>query len=287
MLVLDYNKKVANELQNIPMAFHHIDKQHPFYQMPMHWHRSCEIVRIISGTLTVYMDESSVTVSTGEIVFINQEIIHGYNPSNCVYEVIDFDTDELLQRTSLCKNIFHTFANNNVRILPFHPIHNNDLCTITNRLFSLASLRSSKHDLILLGSLFELLGTIYVNHHYTKRFSTSSNTERFKPLLDYIENSYMNQITLGEMAKISGITVNHFGKIFHNFFEMTPIEFLTSYRIERACILLINTSLSITDISYQCGFYDASYFAKVFKKQKNITPKKYRSTYTTSKKTEV
>lgn len=279
MLGLDYNEKVTSELQSIPMSFHHIDKKHPFYRMPMHWHRPCEIVRVISGRLTVCMDEDEVTAGPDEIVFINQEIIHGYRPSSCVYEVIDFDTNALLQRTSLCKNIFHTFANNNVRVLPFNPVENKDLCEITHRLFSLAALHSDRQDLLLLSSLFELLGSIYANHHYTKRFSTSSNTERFKPLLDHIENFYMNPITLVEMADISGISVNHFGKVFHNFFEMTPVEFLNSYRVERACMILINTACTITEVAQQCGFYDASYFVKVFKKHKGITPKKYRSSF--------
>lgn len=281
MLGLDYNEQVTSELRNIPLSFHHIDDKHPFYHMPLHWHRPCEIVRVITGELTVYLDDDAVHVKADEVVFINQEIIHGYDPENCTYEVIDFDSNAILMRTSLCKDILHTFANNKIRILPFHAIKNADLYDITNRLFRLASQEISEKDLLLLSVLFELLGTIYVQHHYTDNFQISKNTNRFKPLLDYIDSSFMNPITSGEMAEVCKMSPNHFSKAFFNYFGQTPIEFLNTYRLERACVLIINTTSSITDIACSCGFYDASYFVKVFKKYKGMTPKKYRNMFTT------
>lgn len=280
MLGLDYNEQVTHELRNIPLSFHHIDDKHPFYQMPLHWHRPCEIVRVISGKLTVYMNEDEVIARPNDIVFVNQEIIHGYFPDKCVYEVIDFDTQEILLRTSLCKDILHTFSSNKISVLPFHPSRNADLHRITNHLFKLASIQSSEQDLLILSTLFELLGTIYVNHHYIENTKGSTNVKIFKPLLDFIEKSYMNPITLNEMADVSGMAINRFASLFRDFFRQTPIEYLNSYRMERACIFLINTNNSITEIAYQCGFNDSSYFVKVFKKYKGMTPKKYRSLIT-------
>lgn len=279
MLGLDYNERVAREMQNIPLSYYYVDKKHPAYHAPLHWHKPCEIVRVISGELTVFMDDDAVHAKADEIVFVNQEIIHGYEPQNCTYEVIDFDSNAILLRTSLCKNILHTFANNRIRILPFHPIKNADLYDIANRLFRLASQEVDEKDLLLLSVLFELLGTIYVQHHYTENFKISKNANRFKPLLDYIDTSFMNPITSGEMAKISGMSTNYFTETFRNYFGQTPIDFLNTYRLERACALLINTTASITDVACSCGFYDASYFVKVFKKYKGMTPKKYRTMF--------
>ncbi len=279
MLGLDYNKQVSNELRSIPLSYHHIDDRHPFYQMPLHWHRPCEIIRVISGKLTVYMDDNAIYANADDVIFINQEILHGYEPENCIYEVIDFDSNEILIRTSLCKDILHTFANNEFRILPFHSIKNADLYDITNRLFRLAAQDVRDKDLLLLSTLFELLGTIYIQHHYTDNFQDSKNTNRFRPLLDYIDSTFMNSITTADMANICKMSPNHFLKVFHEYFNQAPHEFLNTYRLERASVLLINTDLSITDIAYNCGFYDASYFVKVFKKHKGITPKKFRTMF--------
>lgn len=286
MLGLDYNEQVTNELRNIPLSFHHIREGHPFYRMPLHWHKPCEIVRVLQGTLTVFLDDDVIRVTADEILFVNQEVVHGYEPIDCIYEVIDFDVNTIFLRTSLCKDILHVFTNNKIRVLPFHPIKNADLLIITKRLFTLASNSSPEKDLLVLGALFELMGTIYMQHHYTENFQLSKNATRFKPLLDYIDANYMNPITTADMARISGMSLNHFGRVFPEYFGKTPIEFLNTYRLEQACVLLINTSLSITEIACNTGFYDASYFVKVFKKYKNITPKKYRTMFSSGEQKE-
>lgn len=132
--------------------------------------------------------------------------------------------------------------------------------------------------MLILGALFELLGTIYAKHHYTENAKSSSSAKLFKPLLEYIEKSYMNTITLADMAQVSGMSTSHFSLLFHDFFRQTPIDYLNSYRVERACLFLINTDFPVTEVAYRCGFNDSAYFVKVFKKYKKITPKKYRST---------
>jgi AraC-like DNA-binding protein len=280
MLGLDYNEQVTNELRHIPLSFHHINEHHPFYRMPLHWHKPCEIVRVVQGTLTVFMDDDVVTVCVGEILFVNQEVVHGYEPANCLYEVIDFDPTILLLRTSFCQNSLHALANDKTRILPFHPTKNRDLCAIVNRLFALAAQNEERKELLLLSTLYELMGTIYAQHHYCDNAKIPSSATRFKPLLDFIDSSYMNPISSADMAKVSGMSQNYFTKVFTDYFGKTPIEFLNTYRIERACVLLINTNTPITDIACNTGFYDSSYFVKVFKKHKGMTPKKYRTQFT-------
>lgn len=278
MLGLDYNERVAHEMQNIPLSFYHVDEKHPAYHAPLHFHRSSEMVRVLSGKLKMYLDGKKIIVSPGDILFINQEIIHGFFPINCVYEIINFDADEILMRTTLCKNALRIFTNIHVTILPFHPTKDASIHHLANQLFDFASTESEDNDLLILGALFELLGTIYAKHHYTENFKTSTNAKRFKPVLEYIEKSYMNPIKLTDMAEVFGISASHFSVLFHDFFRQTPIDYLNSYRIERACLLLVHSDLPVTEVAYRCGFNDSAYFVKVFKKYKNTTPKKYRST---------
>ena len=60
----------------------------------------------------------------------------------------------------------------------------------------------------------------------------------------------------------------------------TPVEYLNSYRVERACRKLLGSDLSITQIAYGSGFNDLSYFIKTFKKIKGSSPSIYRKTIT-------
>lgn len=277
MIGLDYSERVIHEMQSIPLSFYRLDKKHSCYHMPLHWHHSFELVRILSGKLTIHINEQKILALSGDIILINQENIHGYFPADCVYEVIDFDVDELLQRTSLCKNVLHIFTNSNINILPFDSVSHTHLYQMAVTLFDFASTESENHDLLVLGALFEFLGIIYICHHYTENHKISVTEKKFKPLLEFIENNYMRSISLKEMAQVSCMSTSHFSTMFRDFFGETPTDYLNSYRIERACLLLAGTGHSVTEIAYLCGFSDSAYFVKVFKKYKNITPKKYRS----------
>lgn len=276
MIGLDYSERVIHEMQSIPLSFYHLDAKNSCYHMPLHWHHSFELVRILSGKLTIHMNDKKILALKDDIILINQEHIHGYFPMDCVYEVIDFDVDELLLHTSLCQNALHIFTNSNINILPFNSVMQPEIYHMAVCLFNFASTGFEDHNLLVLGALFELLGTIYKFHHYTENNKISSTEKKFKPLLEFIENNYMHPITLKQMAQISCMSTSHFATIFRSFFGETPMEYVNSYRIERACLLLTNTNLSVTEITYRCGFNDSAYFVKVFKKYKKMTPKKYR-----------
>lgn len=276
MLGLDYNERVSHEMQHLPFSYYLVDQNHTAYFAPAHWHRQLEIVHILEGTLQIFLDERQYTVTAGDMVYINLEVIHSFAPDNCVYEIIDFDADKLLQRTAFCKDALQIFVNHKVHILPEFPIADERLCDILRQLFSLTSNRSDANNLMALGTLFEFLGYVYANHKYADCRNNSGCAKAFRSLLDYIEESYMKPITLADMADVSKMSPSHFSALFRDFFHQTPIDYLNTYRIERASLMLTGTEHPITDIAYRCGFNDSAYFAKVFRKYKGMTPKKYR-----------
>ena len=277
MLELDYNEKVSHEMKYLPLSFYHVDEKHACYHAPLHWHRPSEMVRVIRGTLELSLNEKKISLSSGDIIYINREVIHDYAPTACVYEVINFDIKELLLRTSLCQEGLQFFASKHIIINPFCLCEDPKLHALADNLFDVASVQTGEHDLLILGTLFELLGAICLENQYTENVKTHAQIKVFKPLLEFIEHSYMKTITLAEMAQIAGMSTSHFSVLFRDLFNQTPIDYLNSYRIERACVFLLNSDLPVTEIAYQCGFNDSAYFVKVFKKYKNITPKKYRS----------
>ena len=276
MLELDYNERVSHEMKYIPLAFYHVDEKHARYHAPLHWHRPSEIARVLKGVLEIHLNDRTVQAKAGDIIYINREIIHGYTPDNCIYEVIDFDMKELLLRTSFCEEGLRLFASKHVIINPFCLKEDAALHTLADKLFSVASTQTGEHDLLILGALFELLGTIILKNQYTENVKTHAQIKVFKPLLEFIENSYMKPIALAEMAQVAGMSASYFSVVFRELFNQTPMDYLNSYRIERACIFLLNSKLPVTEIAYQCGFNDSAYFVKVFKKYKNTTPKQYR-----------
>ncbi|MDF2791375.1 MAG: transcriptional regulator [Neobacillus sp.] len=84
--------------------------------------------------------------------------------------------------------------------------------------------------------------------------------------LSFIQTHYHEPITLDEIAAVSGFSRYYFIKQFQHQLNMTPVQYLTKIRIQKAAELLRSTSSSVTDIAAQVGYANANYFNKVFRK---------------------
>lgn len=99
-----------------------------------------------------------------------------------------------------------------------------------------------------------------------------------KKTLQYIEANFSRNIKIGEIAESIGLNKNYFSSFFKQNFGMTPQEYLIRYRISKACNLMRDESLTISDISRSVGYNDPLGFSKIFKQVKGKCPKKYRQT---------
>lgn len=92
----------------------------------------------------------------------------------------------------------------------------------------------------------------------------------------YIEEHYQENLDLNRLSEQVHVTPAYLSLLFKMQMGINFLEFLTNYRIEKACELLKTTSLKNYEIAYQTGFKDEKYFSTVFKKQMGMPPSKYR-----------
>ncbi len=95
--------------------------------------------------------------------------------------------------------------------------------------------------------------------------------------LQFINKNYTEKISLKDIELNLHVNSSYFSTLFKQEMGVTFTDYLNSLKVEHACHLLANTNLSIIDVSLSTGFDDQSYFTKVFKKAKGMTPKAYRS----------
>lgn len=100
---------------------------------------------------------------------------------------------------------------------------------------------------------------------------------------NYINQHYQENITLEEVASVSGFSKFHFTRIFKQCMDMTFYEYLNERRITKAEELLYTTVLSVTDIAMQSGFSSISAFNRTFKTMKGCSPSEYRNKLFVSK----
>lgn len=96
--------------------------------------------------------------------------------------------------------------------------------------------------------------------------------------LMYIDRNYMRDIAVETLAALSGITVQHFCRVFKTETLMRPLEYLARQRISEAKALLSNTALEIGEIGKIVGYPDRNYFSIVFRRLEGVSPREYRRT---------
>ena len=94
--------------------------------------------------------------------------------------------------------------------------------------------------------------------------------------INFLIDNFNKDLNLKQVADISNLSTYHFIRVFKTETGKTPYKFLLDIKIEKAKCLLSDSSKSIAEICYACGFANQSHFAKVFKKYFCKTPSAYR-----------
>ena len=91
-----------------------------------------------------------------------------------------------------------------------------------------------------------------------------------------MEDHFREPVRLRELAEMEGLTETHLSHFFRDQLNVTFQEYLTRLRVEAAMYLLKTTDLSVTNISYECGFSDPKYLNQGFRKIAGISPNEWR-----------
>ncbi len=279
MKYLDYREHRKQGTFGFPVEFYHIEPSHLRYQMPYHWHPEYEIIRIIEGSFHLTLDNRSFVVNKGDILFLQDGTLHGGTPESCIYECLVFDMKLLLKESNISSNITQKLLRHEITIRQQLP---GDLVSIKDtieNLFHVITEKKTGYEFLTQGYLFQLLGIILNEHLYQVNTNAAHISQQhvqiFKRVLSYIEDNYTEHIALEDLAKIAGMNPKYFCRFFRVMSYHTPIDYINYYRIECACQQLSSTKNSITEVAYNSGFNDISYFIKTFRKYKGITPKQY------------
>lgn len=264
---------------DFPVEYYYVDSTHPRYQMSFHWHKEWELMRIVQGTFQISIDDKQFSLSRGDVLLIPGETLHGGEPTDCVYECLDFDLYALFNKLSFAKPYLRPFYRKNYLPQTYFPADSN--CKVNEIVSELMA--CFKEDCPELDTIC-YIGNIF--SHITKHslYSTQKDTAdsrwayKIKPVLEYIDAHYAEAISLTDLAQLADMNPKYFCRVFYSLTHYTPINYVNFYRIEQAAYLLDTTDLSVTTIGMECGFWESSHFTKVFKKYKHVTPKKYRQT---------
>ena len=103
----------------------------------------------------------------------------------------------------------------------------------------------------------------------------SGTYEIIENVIKYIKENLTSDLSLNAVASYASFSPIHFHNCFRAATGKTLHEYVEEQRIKKAVGLLVSTDLTLTDISYECGFSSQSYFSYAFKRKMKMTPREY------------
>lgn len=253
-----------------------------------HWHDYVEILFISKGEYLFEINLENHLLKEGDICILNSGDLHQITgtATDTVHEVVLFDPKILdfsygdeweetcirpyLNRELICRSILHPAD-------PEYPEIRNCIKELMKKALAMDPGWYVSCKLLLL-ELFDLLTGQELLLPAREAMSTADARKigRYKAIVSYMEEHFSEPVSLQELADQVSCNSQYLCRSFREIAGMSPIQYLISYRLDRACELLVRTALPVTDIALECGFDNISYFIRKFKSVKGCTPKEYR-----------
>ncbi|KAA6300680.1 MAG: HTH-type transcriptional activator Btr [Candidatus Ordinivivax streblomastigis] len=134
---------------------------------------------------------------------------------------------------------------------------------------------------------FQILNQLSLYNGEAKILSSSSfakidvysNSRRIQKIQKFINEHYQEEIRLEQLANLVGMTPVAFSRFFKLHTGKTLSDYIIDIRLGHVMRLLIDTTMSVSEICYAGGFNNLSNFNRIFKKKKEISPKEFRENF--------
>ena len=253
-----------------------------------HWHNEFEYDVVLSGTLDYYIDGKYIRANKGDIVFINSNSMHmatQVGDESVVLYTISFLPSLLANdfNTTVFKKYFQSVLQSPVKgfLIDNKTSIGSTIAELLYKIYTFEADKPEHYEILcisLVGSLWD--STLHYikeqKQYFDSFYSNSENEPKVKDILCYIHEHYADDIRIEDLARYAYISRSECFRCFKQYFNKSPIVYLTEYRLSHATKLLMKTEKSITEIATLCGFSTASYFGKQFKKIYGITPLQFR-----------
>jgi len=258
------------------------------FDFPLHYHEEYELNLILNakGAKRVVGGHIEV-IDDLELVLVGPNVYHAWFTHQCQSKSItevtiqfhkDLFDDKLLRRNQL--SFVKNMMERSQRGILFSP---ETVTALKDRIISLnkksgfdsvLELLSILHDLSISRNMKTLSDSSFSNEqfHY--------NSRRIEKVFEYMNSHYNMQITLAEVAKIANMPEASFSRFIKKRTGKTFIDSLNEIRLGHASRMLIDTTNTVSEIAYKCGFNNISNFNRIFKRKKFCIPKDFRETYT-------
>ena len=248
MKTVEFLEKKRHGSTIFPIGYYFVDSDHPQYIMPAHWHSELEIIKVTKGKMTLYLNNTQYNLSDGEVIFIEGGIIHRCVPHDCIYECIVFNIEMLTRnRNDITEKYLIPLSKATLKLNFIIKSEDGEIYEIIIKLFDELKNKSEFYELATYSLLFEIFCLLYRNHKLIsskEKVSTLQN-QKIMTLLKWLNKNFSQNITLGKLSEISGLSEKYLCRIFKEYTSKTIINYLNELRIENAYYEIVSKGKKI------------------------------------------
>lgn len=246
----------------------------------LHWHEEFELLWVKEGQALFYVEQESVEVREGDVVFVESQKLHharSLNGAVCSFCAFVFSPEAILENPHT--RAYHQFVlpvlQGNIQ-LPRIIRQDNRLISLLKDIAEAEASVSEGSHLVIRARLMEIWSLLLQSEDTERTGELHPDKERFQDVIHYIQEHYDSELRLSELAEILAVSESQFSRLFHHAFGMTAFQYILRLRVQRACELLQNSQEKIASVAMDCGFGNISHFNRVFLQWVHCTPREYR-----------
>lgn len=262
---------------NTCLVFETVERQ---FRSTRHIHRDFEIVFIQSGSGVVQYGAGQQPYQPGDLVILGPWIPHEFLEQSAQHHSISL----LFNRDFLVTGFFNSNITQELRELleraaegmVFHADPQSDFALSLDKIKTEDGLMQAIHLLTLLVQLSRNRQYKIISQQREMLTDFQKNQVKSEHILQYINKHANRKLLLEEVAKHFGMSRSSFTRFFRTYIGMRFVTYLSSVRVQRACVLLQDCNEPIITISQDSGFDNISTFNRTFLQLTGKTPREYR-----------
>ncbi len=271
-------------------CFYIADRCKTEFTYPLHHHKEFELnfVENASGVERIVGDSKEIIQDFDLVLVTSKDLEHVWRQNNCASQdireiTIQFSPD-LFFESFLHKNQFDSIRKMLEKAKQGLCFPMQAILKVYSQLDSLSNEKQGFYAVVkFLTILYELsLFTDQARVLSSSSFAkvkVISDSRRIQRVQNYIEEHYLENIRLQTLATLAGMTPTSFSRFFKLHTGRNLSEYIIEIRIGYASRLLVDSTMSVSEICYSCGFNNVSNFNRLFKKKKGASPKDFRDNY--------
>lgn len=242
-----------------------------------HCHEYYEIFLTVSGRANHYVNGSVIGVTPNMLIFIRRDDVHDYKDYDSAFEFVNlaFSENTLKMLFEYLGDGFPSEYLLKTELPPTVKLSESEAERLYMKLAELNTVNFSDK------ASLKMKSRVLLTEIFSKYFSSVRTSTSDVPL--WLENAYEKMkrpanfiVGKSRFFELAGVSREHATRCMKQYYGITPSEYVNELRLSYAANLFLSSNLNATEICYECGFQNVSWFYSEFAKKFGVTPAKYR-----------